>query len=87
MKIKNIDNRHDYISVDGTRVLSCHGEFFHVGQKVLHEGDENNKIGIIEKFKLDVEDNSILAYTDQGYGHLAFLYPYKKRLKKQYKTI
>ncbi len=82
MKIKNIDDRHDYLSVDGTRVLSCHGEFFHVGQEVKHEGADENEIGIIERFELDVEDNSILAYTTKGHGHIEFLYTDKPKLKK-----
>ena len=69
-----IKNRKDYISVDKLTAISAEGEIFHVGDTVYHEGDIENKPGIIQKFELDVEDNSILAFTEHGSGHISFLY-------------
>jgi len=69
-----LKDRQDYISVDKSTAISAEGEIFHVGDTVYHEGDFKNKPGVIQKFELDTEDNSILAFTEHGTGHISFLY-------------
>lgn len=69
-----IKNRKDYLSVDKLTAISAEGVIFHVGDVVYHEGDTENKPGTIQKFKLDIEDNSILAFTEHGFGHISFLF-------------
>lgn len=70
----NINDRQDYLSVDKTTAISSHEDIFHVGDVVHHDGAPDDETATIERFELDVEDNSILAYTTRGSAHISFLY-------------
>ncbi len=71
IKITNIQNRVDFLSVDKTKAISAHGELFTVGDLVEHE---DSKVGTnITSFELDVEDNSVKAITPLGWSHICFI--------------
>jgi hypothetical protein len=72
VKFKELKHRQDYLSVDKTIAISCHGEIFTVGDVVNHQSSKNT--AIIRSFELDVDDNSIKAHTSQGYAYLSSIY-------------
>lgn len=72
--IKASDLRQDYISVDLTTVISSEGEIFKIGDKVIHNGDIQKNVGVIQLFDCNRETMDIIAITDRGKARICFLY-------------
>lgn len=66
-----IEKRQNFISVDGKTVRNSYGEFFTVGETVVHDGAANN--AIIISFEPNLERNEVKVITDKGYAHIDFI--------------
>ena len=69
-----LENRKDFLSVDKLTAISSEGEIFNVGDNVKHEGDDEEKIGIISHFTLNEDNLYVVAHTEHGFGSISFLY-------------
>jgi NADH dehydrogenase FAD-containing subunit len=69
-----LENRKDFLSVDKLTAISSEGEIFNVGDNVKHEGDDEEKIGIISHFTLNEGSMDVVAHTEHGFGSISFLY-------------
>ena len=67
-----IKTKQNFISVDGKTVMNSYGEFFTVGELVLHE-DETAGPATITSFETKIDNNEIRVNTDKGYAHIDFL--------------
>ena len=67
-----IETKQNFISVDGKTVMNSYGEFYTVGEVVLHEDDTAGPSTIIS-FEPDVNRNEIRVNTNEGYAHIDFL--------------
>jgi hypothetical protein len=52
--------------------MNSYGEFFTVGELVLHE-DETAGPATITSFETKIDNNEIRVNTDKGYAHIDFL--------------
>lgn len=70
---KNYYNR-NFLSVDKKVAINSYGEYFIIGQEVIHEdkvlGDET---AIITSFSLNEEYNEVKVHTNKGYIHIDFI--------------
>lgn len=69
-----VKNRKDFLSVDKLTAISSEGEIFNIGDKVKHTGDDENRIGVIDKFSLNTESMDVIAHTEHGSARISFLY-------------
>lgn len=67
-----IETKQNFISVDGKTVMNSYGEFYTVGEVVLHEDDTAGP-ATITSFETIVERNEIRVNTNEGYAHIDFL--------------
>ncbi len=72
--ISKVEFKQDYINIDQNVAISSEGTVFKIGDKVFHEGDSGDNIGIIEKFIINKITNDVMAYTTEGIGRISFLY-------------
>lgn len=66
--------RCDYLGINQRSALSAEGVLFQIGDKVKHDGDDDDKIGTIEEFMLDTATMDVKAKTEHGIGRICFLY-------------
>ena len=74
IKIKDVKNRKDFISIDNKTVLSAEGQFFSIGDKVHHEGAPDDEEATIQSFSMNIESMDIQAKTTRGKARISFLY-------------
>lgn len=66
------EKKQNFISVDGKTARNSYDEFFTIGEVVAHQ-DESVGEATILRFKLSLENNEIVAYTNRGCAHIDFL--------------
>ena len=74
IKINDINNRQDYMSIDKKSVISSEGLILHVGDTVYHDGADGFDQGIINSFFINEESYDIIARTTMGEARISFLY-------------
>lgn len=79
LKLEESKHREDYLSVRGNNAISAHGTIFSIGDKVIHEGDDNKRVGVITKFTVDTDTMDVIAHgkLENGEivsGRIVFLY-------------
>ena len=67
-----VENRVDYLSIEGNKAISAHGELFTVGDEVRHD-DKTAGTALIQKFTLDIASMDVIAHTDQGTARICFI--------------
>ena len=72
MKTNNINEKQNFLSVDGKTARNSYGDFFNVGEEVSHQDQEAGR-SVILRFEAKKIENEITAYTSEGYAHLDFL--------------
>lgn len=72
INFKDVNNRKDFLSVDGETAISAHGEIFNIGDLVEHEDTEAGQANIIS-FELDKKSNDVRANTEKGWARICFI--------------
>lgn len=70
--IKESEKRRNFLSVDKFMAINSYGEYFKVGETVMHE-DKSAGEALILSFELDEDRNEVKVNTDQGYAYVDFL--------------
>lgn len=69
-----IEYRQDFLSVDKKVAIAADGTIYSIGDKVMHEGDDERKVGTISEFGINEKTSDVIAYTEHGSGRITFLY-------------
>jgi hypothetical protein len=78
LRKNDIELRKNFISIDKKAAINSYGEYFKIGQRVGHEGANENDFATITFFEINDEIGEVKAHTDKGWGHIDFMYTEEK---------
>lgn len=64
--------KQNFISVDGKSARNSYGEFFTIGNTVIHQ-DKSVGRAVIQSFTSDTAKNEVRVDTDKGYAYIDFI--------------